>query len=174
MNTTLVLTVIGPDRPGIVDALSAVIVAHGGGWQQSRMAQLAGQFAGILEVRVPAESEEGLIAALGRLVERELTVTVTRSGPAPEAAAPRTLTVDLMGHDRPGIIQAIAHALASRGVNVVDLRSGTVLAPMSGTVMFEAHALVHLPPVVAAEELQAALEALATDMMVDLTFEAPA
>ncbi|PIE16189.1 MAG: glycine cleavage system protein R [Proteobacteria bacterium] len=174
MYTTLVLTVIGPDRPGIVDALSAVIVAHGGGWHRSRMAQLAGQFAGILEVQVPPASQADLCAALGDLRERDLTVSVTRTTPPATGAHPRALMIDLVGHDRPGIIQAVAHALANRGVNVADLRSNTVRAPMSGTPMFEAHALVHLPPVVAIDELRVALEALATDMMVDLSFEAPA
>ena len=40
--------------------------------------------------------------------------------PQPPATKPRTLTIDLMGHDRPGIIQAIAHALAKdRGALVL-------------------------------------------------------
>ena len=49
---TLVLTLIGPDRAGLVEAVAAVVADHGGNWLESRMSRLAGQFAGILEVEV--------------------------------------------------------------------------------------------------------------------------
>ena len=48
--TDLVLTLIGPDRPGLVEAVAEVVAAHGGNWLESRMARLAGKFAGILRI----------------------------------------------------------------------------------------------------------------------------
>lgn len=62
-----VLTLIGPDRPGIVDSVSEVVVANGGNWLESRMAHLAGKFAGVLRVEVPEEQAAALEVALGRL-----------------------------------------------------------------------------------------------------------
>ena len=53
MQKNLVLTVIGPDRPGLVESLSRLVGEHGGNWTQSRMAHLAGQFAGILQIALP-------------------------------------------------------------------------------------------------------------------------
>ena len=53
MQTQIVLTLIGPDRPGLVEALSDEIARVGGNWEQSRMARLADQFAGILCVSLP-------------------------------------------------------------------------------------------------------------------------
>ena len=51
----LVLTLIGPDRPGLVEAVAQPIAANGGNWLESRMAHLGGKFAGILRVDVPAD-----------------------------------------------------------------------------------------------------------------------
>ena len=51
--TDLVLTLIGSDRPGLVEAVAEVIAGHGGNWLESRMAHLAGKFAGILRVEIP-------------------------------------------------------------------------------------------------------------------------
>ena len=52
METYLVLTVIGDDRPGLVEALAETIAAHEGNWLESRMSHLAGKFAGLLRVSV--------------------------------------------------------------------------------------------------------------------------
>ncbi len=52
----LVLTLIGPDRPGLVEAVAEPIAAHGGNWLESRMAHLAGQFAGIVLYRRRADA----------------------------------------------------------------------------------------------------------------------
>ena len=63
----LVLTLIGPDRPGIVDSVSEVVAAHGGNWLESRMAHLAGKFAGVLCVEVADDQAAALEDALSRL-----------------------------------------------------------------------------------------------------------
>ena len=58
------MTVIGPDRTGLVDAVAALVTEHGGNWLESRMSRLGGHFAGILRVEAPEEREKGLVAAL--------------------------------------------------------------------------------------------------------------
>jgi glycine cleavage system regulatory protein len=52
-NASLVLTVIGADRPGLVETLAQTIAEHGASWLESRMAHLAGHFVGLLRVSVP-------------------------------------------------------------------------------------------------------------------------
>ena len=67
--TDLVLTLIGPDRPGLVESLAKRVTAHGGNWVESRMAHLAGQFAGILRVEVPPENVAAASGGAGRARE---------------------------------------------------------------------------------------------------------
>ena len=167
MNTLLVLTVIGRDRPGIVDRLSDVVALHGGSWQKSRMAKLAGQFAGVLEVAVDDRDAPRLRQALGALAGEGLTVQLADAVPPEPSVPARRLVVSVVGHDRPGIMRAMARALAARGVNVYELESSCAAAPMSGELMFAARAVVELPLDLGADEVRADLEALAGDMMVD-------
>jgi glycine cleavage system regulatory protein len=84
----LVLTVIGPDRPGLVELLSRIIAGHGGNWLESRMNRLGGQFAGIIRVEIPTAAEPALAAALAGLSSQSLTVVCRSDGPEPPAASP--------------------------------------------------------------------------------------
>ena len=167
----LVLTLIGPDRPGLVEAVAEPIAAHGGNWLESRMAHLAGQFAGILRVEVPDAKAASLAEALRRLEGRGLRVTV-EVGPA--AAAPparRTLVVDLVGLDRPGIVREISRVLAERDVNIEDLVTDRTPAPMSAEMLFRWRARVNVPGGLDAASLRTRLEKLAQDLMVQVTLE---
>ncbi len=166
----LVLTLIGPDRPGIVEALATPIAAHGGNWLESRMAHLAGQFAGILRVEVPDSNAAALVEALRALEQGGLRVTVASGpvGPAP-AAARRILVVDLVGLDRPGIVREISHLLAERGVNIEELTTDRTTAPMSAELLFRSRARVEVPAALDADELRRRLERLAHDLMVQVT-----
>ena len=92
----LVLTLIGPDRPGIVEAVAEPIAAHGGNWLESRMAHLGGQFAGILRVEVPDANAAALAEALRKLEQRGLRVTVESEPRPPAAPARRTYVLDLV------------------------------------------------------------------------------
>jgi glycine cleavage system regulatory protein len=165
----LVLTLIGPDRPGIVESIAEPIAALGGNWLESRMAHLAGQFAGILRVEVPDEKAAALADALRKLEARGLRLTV-EAGPRPAApAARRTLVVDLVGLDRPGIVREISRVLAERGVNIEELVTDRTPAPMSAELLFRSKARVNVPAGLDAAELRTRLERLAQDLMVQVT-----
>lgn len=166
-NASLVLTVIGTDRPGLVEALSETIAAHGASWLESRMAHLAGQFAGLLRVAVPEERAAELAGALRGLDARGLRVIVETAEAAADDSAPR-VRLDLVGLDRPGIVREISHALAERGVNVEEFESHTSSAPMSGETLFHVNAWLRIPSETAGEELRATLEKLADELMVEL------
>lgn len=172
-NSALVLTVIGADRPGLVEALSETVAAHGASWLESRMAHLAGQFAGLLRVAVPEARAEELAAALGALESRGLRVHVERARAEPPAPDAPLFRLDLVGLDRPGIVREISHALAIRDVNVEELESRTSSAPMSGETLFHAHVSLRLPLGQSLEELREALEKLADELMADVTLVEP-
>jgi len=167
MNSTLVLTIISADRPGLVSQLSTVIADHGGNWLESRMTHLGGHFAGILRIELPAEQEGKLLTALCALESQGLTIH-THSDSAASATSGQLVTVTVVGHDRPGIVRQISQVFAELRVNVEDLASHCESAPMSGETHFHATATVQLPPTCSLDQLRQALEALATDLMVDI------
>lgn len=167
---TLVLTVIGDDRSGLVSALSAVIADHGGSWERSEMARLAGKFAGIVVVSVPEDRGEALIRDLGPLRDQGLLEVSVKRGTDPGPAIEATrLSLDLVGADRPGIVHDISRVLAARQVGIENLRTVTREAPMFGGMLFEASATLLAPPTAPIAELQAVLEELANELMVDLS-----
>jgi glycine cleavage system regulatory protein len=169
MNASLVMTVIGPDRPGLVQAVAACVADHGGNWLESRMCHLGGQFAGLLRVEVDAGRRDGLVRALQALEASGLRVIVhAEAGPAP-AGQGVVARLELVGQDRPGILRSISAVLAAHGVNVEELASERESAPMGGGTLFKARATVLVPAGVNQAKVRAELEKIAADLMVDLT-----
>ncbi len=167
MSKSLVVTVLCDDRAGVVDDLSEVINAHGGLWVESRMASLAGKFAGILRVQVSAADEPALIAALHALQGKGLQV-LAESGRADAVSERQRMQVELMGQDRPGIVHHLSHALAQQGISFDELETETVEASMAGGSLFKARATVHLPESVDLDDVREQLEAVANELTVDI------
>lgn len=166
---TLVITVLGQDRPGLVSSLADVVSDHGGSWGRSQLAQLAGRFAGIVTVEVADDRAEALASALGSV--DGLTTTVQGAGEgAPEEG--EIFHLDLVGHDHPGIVAQVTGVLAEQGVWVESLETRVVPAPQAGGELFEARAALRAPEGVDVAALQAALEALAQELQVDVSFDA--
>jgi glycine cleavage system regulatory protein len=165
----LVLTVLGDDRPGLVESVAQIIATHGGNWLESRMARLAGKFAGILRASVPDVQAEALTMALQGLAAQGLRLLIEWSPSDAPAQNYRQFTLDLMGSDRVGIIRDISHALAQRGINIDALDTAYMSAPMTGEMLFKATAQLSVPLHVMIVELQEGLERLAHDLMVDIT-----
>ncbi len=171
MLSTIVMTVIGPDRPGIVQRVSACVADNGGNWLESRMCHLGGQFAGILRVEVPAEKAKTLLLALEGLKDGGLAVMIHTEGAAPPStgSARTTARIELVGQDRPGILRSISGVLANHGINVEDLSSERVSAPMGGGTLFQARVTVSFPEKASMAAVRADLEKIAADLMVDLS-----
>jgi glycine cleavage system regulatory protein len=171
MQRSLVMTIIGEDRPGLVESVANLVAEHGGNWLKSRMSRLGGQFAGILRVEVPEEKEQSLLDALKRLDAQGLSVLIHADKPKP-AATKRPLSVlDITGQDRPGIIREISRALANFDVNVEELNTECVSAAMSGEALFKAHATLNIPESCNLPELLKTLEKIAADLFVDVSLE---
>jgi len=162
---SLILTIIGPDRPGLVRALSEAIAARGGSWLESRMARLAGQFAGIVMV----EASDSLLADLPALEQEGLRITATHAGGAEitPGTGPRLL-LEVVGNDRPGIVHEITQVLAVRGVNIEELTTQIESSPFSGDPLFRATITLRAPNEEVVKTLSAGLERLGNEMMVDI------
>jgi len=169
MRAQLVLTLIGRDRPGLVEALAVTVARHGGNWEEGRMARLAGKFAGILRVTVPVDSASALTTALQALEREGLKLTVEGSEPTPAEPGGRRLRLELLGNDREGIVREISSTLAARKINVEELDTSCEEAPEGGGQLFRAEAVLYVPSAVAVDELRSTLESLADDLMVELS-----
>lgn len=167
MATYLVLTIIGDDKPGLVEKLSETIARHAGSWLESNMSHLAGKFAGILRVSVDESQADVLVADLQNL-SSILKLVVEKVSVADVAIKQRTLRLSLVGNDRPGIVKEISRALAAAHVNVEDLSSHISSAPMSGETLFNAKAVLKVPVDLDTDALQVQLERLADDLIVDI------
>lgn len=169
MPNTLIFTVMGADRPGLVAKLAESVADHGGNWMESRLVRLGGQFAGVLRVEVP-EGDAQLLAAALRELEAVGLSSLCRAEEAsvqPEARS-RLVRMEILGSDRPGILKGISRALAKHAVNIEELSTERRAAPMSGGLLFQARAVVHLPPEATLPALRQELEKIAGDLMVDL------
>lgn len=168
MLSNLVMTVIGPDRPGLVELVTAQVVEHGGNWLESRMCRLGGQFAGIVRVEVPSENSESLLKKLEALAKDGLQISATAEAARAPVARGTVATLELVGQDRPGILHQISRVLAQHRVNVEELSSDRVNAPMDGSMLFQARVAVSLPAGVSIAQLRSELEKIASDLMVDV------
>ncbi|HEX3995387.1 MAG TPA: ACT domain-containing protein [Acetobacteraceae bacterium] len=164
---SLILTVIGPDRPGLVRTLAQSVAAHGGSWLESRMARLGGQFAGIVLVDAP----EALLDDLRALENQGLRIVV-QSGTTEEATTAtgtgERWAVEVVGNDRPGIVRDVARVLAEHGANIEELTTGVVSGSFSGETLFRATALVRAPDAASVAAIRSGLEFLGNEMMVDI------
>lgn len=167
--TQFVLTVIGRDRAGIVADVADLVRFHGGLWERSELAELAGTFAGVVQARVPDGRADEFEADLRDLENSsELEVRARRVDPVEEHTDARELRVELLGDDRPGIVAEVSHALAELGVSISAIETETREAPMAGGLLFALHATLGVPEGVDDDQIADALEAITHEMMVEL------
>ncbi|MGV1010229.1 MAG: glycine cleavage system protein R [Dermatophilaceae bacterium] len=169
----LVLTVIGDDRPGLVNALADVVSAHDGNWERSQLTQLAGKFAGIVVVAVPDDTSQQLVGALRRL-EGLLEVAAYPGTEADANVADeqwRRVSIDLIGNDHPGIVRDVTAVIHRHNLSIDSIDTGTREAPWTGGPLFEAHVVLRLPRTADSAALSSDLEELANEILVDLTVE---
>jgi len=167
MPTYMLISFIADDRPGLVESLSQAVAAHEGNWLESRMANLAGKFAGIVNVAVPAQRSQELARALDALSAQGLTLRVEASRAAGVALPQAPYRLDIVGQDRPGIVREFAAALANRHINVTGLRSDITSAPMSASPLFTASVAIDVPAHIDLDELRERLEAIADELTID-------
>jgi glycine cleavage system transcriptional repressor len=165
----LTVSAIGEDRPGIVAAVTGVLLERGCNLADCSMSLLRRQFAMILLVEAPDElSHEALETALREPAERLGLVTSVREVAHAETTSPgRPHVVSLYGPDRPGIVHRIASVLAGRQVNITDLMSR-----LAGDDIYMVIVEADLPGDADADELAAELQATAKELGIELTFRA--
>ncbi|MFW6336810.1 MAG: glycine cleavage system protein R [Phycisphaeraceae bacterium] len=169
--TALIITVLGDDQPGLVDALARAVASHDGNWVESSLSRLSGKFAGVVRITAPDDQANALADAIRNLGEtdglRIVVEPVADDTPSPQQPGP-DLVLEAIGLDRTGIVRDIAHALARHGVNVTAFESRVFNAPMSGERMFRAEARLTAPEALDAGSLNSALDAVAEALNVEI------
>jgi len=168
-DVVLILTVIGEDRPGLVERLASTVSSFDGNWLESSMAHLAGKFAGIVEVSVSPDKSRALRAALSVLPD--LRIAVEESVAEVEKPRGKRLSLSVVGHDRIGIVRDISLVLAHHKLNVEALNTFTASAPMSAETLFHAEADIEATEALDEAELQRDLERISDELMVDITLD---
>ncbi|MGB1236767.1 MAG: glycine cleavage system protein R [Pseudomonadales bacterium] len=167
MSTTYVLSFSAQDKPGLVELLSNTIDQHGGNWLESAMSHLAERFVGIIVVDVAGDSVDALRQGLTALSSEGLEVTFTKRESTDDAEY-QTMDIELVGHDRPGIIRDISKVLANFKVNVEDMTTELMSGSMSAEPMFKADLHLHVKASTDVDELQDAIEQISGNLMVDI------
>ncbi|MBN1419020.1 MAG: hypothetical protein JXP34_09605 [Planctomycetes bacterium] len=170
MKEFLVLTAVGPDRPGLVDAISEYLLERGANIESSRMAILGGEFAVILLLSADAEAANRIEADRETLAERSgLTISLKETTERPPKEV-ESIPYDIraVSLDHPGIVHVVAHALAQMGINVASLETRTTPAPVTGTPLFSMHLEVEVPVALAGANLRSTLQKIGKDAGIDL------
>lgn len=161
----LIITIMGKDKPGLVDALAKCVYRHDANWLGSSFAHMAGLFTGFVEVHVPKEKHDDLVSALDSLPDLTVqSVTVAENS----QTFSDTLKVEIMGNDKPGIVQELTNILNQFNLNIVSFDSRCESAPNWGSLMFKAKAVIAVPESFDDCALQTALEGIANDLVVDI------
>ena len=170
MKRNMVITVMCQDQPGLVKQLSEAILGCGGNVEESRMARLGGEFAGLLLVSVDESCMDGLGRALVAMEQEgyhiHTRVTDIDGQRGVEGYIPHEICVN--GADHEGIIHSIADYLAEEGANIEEMLTSVINAPVTGTPLFSMKAVVAVPPALSTLGLRTKMESVATDMNLDV------
>jgi glycine cleavage system regulatory protein len=163
----LVLSVAGSDRPGLTKALAAAVMAAGGNWLESHLSRLGGLYVGSVLVEVAPDKVEALRAAVAAVDAAGLDVRIVPAGERAKAAG-ETLAFSLVGQDRPGIVNQVTAAVSALGANIETFKTWLSDEAHSGGHLFHMAANLRLPTGLGAGKVQAALESISGEIMVDV------
>lgn len=172
MQATFVMTIIGADRPGLVELLSTCVTDHGGNWSESRLGLLDGQFAGLVRVTLPGDRVEAFLHSLGVLESHGLRVVAQLAHEVPDGPGV-IVTLEISGRDRPGIVHALAVVLAEHQVNIRQFSSECVESSQGEAALFQARATVCVPPSSSLAAVRRDIERIAAELPLEIRFLAP-
>jgi glycine cleavage system regulatory protein len=171
MTVSVILTVVGSDRPGLTQALADAVLAAGGNWLESHLSRLGGKYVGSVLVELPEEGLARLEQAAREIDAAGLKVAMVG---ADEESRPegQPLMLELVGQDRPGIVREVTAVLAGLGVNIEDFATSRANSSMSGALLFRASARLMVPAGTSPETVRQALERISGEIMVDFSVSA--
>jgi glycine cleavage system regulatory protein len=168
----LVLSVVGSDRPGLTRALAAAVLSAGGNWLESHLSRLGGLYVGSVLIELNTDGAEALRAAIAAVDAHGLEVRIAPALEEPAEPAGEILHFSLVGQDRPGIVDQVTAVLSDQGANIETFKTWLGVEPHSGMPLFHMEARLRLPPGLPAAKVQAALEEISGEIMIDISLTA--
>jgi len=172
MQRSVILTVVGSDRPGLTRALADAVYAAGGNWLESRLSRLGGKYVGSVLVELPADRLGELEAAAQAIDAVGLSVAILPAAAPGGERGGRPLAIEIVGQDRPGIVREVTTVLAGLDVNIEDFTSEIEGSAWSGAPLFRGRARLLLPDDVSTDQVREALEEISGEIMVDVAVQA--
>ena len=171
----LILSGLGPDRPGLVAAVTQFLAERGANVEESRMAVLGGEFGVMIlasgaPASLPAVRDD--IAMLEADTELAVLFRTTRSPDSHRAAPVTPYLILVQALDHEGIVLAISSALHRIGINIVSLETSAYNAPITGSPLFRLEASVDVPQDVPLARVRSAMEEVARDENLDIEVRA--
>ena len=166
MNVKVILTAVGSDRPGLTRSLADAVFAAGGNWLESHLSRLGGKYVGSVLVELDEGALPALETTIGAIDGSGLHVSLVPAGDEPAVLA-ESLSIEVVGQDRPGIVREVTTVLAGLGVNIEDFATSIQRGAESGALLFRAQARLTLPESLSRDALQTALEGISGEIMVD-------
>ncbi|WP_050435369.1 glycine cleavage system protein R [Chondromyces crocatus] len=162
----LVLSCLGPDRPGLVAELTHYVSEHGGNVEDSRMVVLGGEFGVLLLVSGSPEEVSALETSTADIEKQTGLQVIARRTKSPEEhrrapTIPCLVTAEALDHE--GIVRAVARALSATGVNIVSLEAMAYEAPVTGSPLFRMEARIDVPAGVSVGKVRKAMDAVAEE-----------
>ncbi|GAA5189100.1 glycine cleavage system protein R [Ferrimonas gelatinilytica] len=157
MNSQFIISVIGPDLPGILKQLTEVTHDRGGRWINSKICNMDGRFMALIKIDVPKEGQNALQSALQQLNDVEVTIHPLSPPPKHDAVS-AAFRID--ADDRPGLINDISQLMASHSINIDQLESHRLGVSDTGQSLFTAKLQVTLPAELDPASLARELEGL--------------
>lgn len=174
MTSNIILVFTSPDRPGVIEKLTSVVVEQGGNWEESRLARLCGDFAGIVRITIHPAELERLTERMDALAEEGIAVYVKPANLYAGTPNARSARLACSGADHEGIVNRLAAYLARQGINVEEMETEVEPAPITGTPVFRMNSLITIPAEFDLRQLQENLNELASQLAIDLTLDGEA
>lgn len=162
-----ILTFIGDDQPGFVQSIAEVISDWEGNWLESRMSQLEGKFAGLARIGVGGENVAQLKLALFNLSEDKFTLSIEDVTESVTGKL-QQYQLNILGHDRPGIVHEVTSTLARHHINMLEMTSNIIAAAMTGIPMFSADVTVEVNNQADIEVIENQLSDIANELGLDI------
>lgn len=170
----LIITAVGPDRPGLVAALTRHVYEVGASLADSRMVNLRGHFALLALIEGPLETLTSLRRKLesdGTAMGLRLEMYEAAAGPSrPSGSVPYRIKV--YSNDQPGIAARVTTLLHQHSVNVEELETRIESAPFAGTPLFVLEGIVTLPQGTSTRKLRDELGVLGEKIGCDIDLDA--
>lgn len=168
METCYIISFLGDDRPGLVKQVAQVVSENQGNWLDSQLSQLGGKFAGLILISLPSASSKSLETALIKLSHGGFSVQIKPATYGKSSSPVRDINLSIIGLDRPGIVRDISQAMTTHQVNVVNMESHLISAPMSGEMLFQASIKAQISRHTDLDEFSEVLDVIANEMTLDI------